>query len=169
MIAILLALWAASPLRLRSSLPQTPDTTLTRALGTPLLALRDSLFAVQGAGAAFRRDLEAASPDLVIARAQRVQESCARAVATVRSARTALTATTLPPRARPLATDLQRMLPQTQAELTRCQREFAPGVWYARADSLRAWGPSRLVLLDASVLRAVHATDLLRGALRYKS
>ena len=169
MIAILLALWAASPLRGRSSLPQTPDTTLTREIGAPLLALRDSLFAVQGTGAAFRRDLEAASADLVIARAQRVQESCARAIGTVRSAQAALTATTLPPRSRSLASDLQRLLPQTQAELARCQREFAPGAWYARADSLRAWGPSRLMQLDASVLRAVRATDRLRRALGYKS
>ena len=169
MIAILLALWAASPLRIRSSLPQAPDTTLTRELGAPLAALRDSLFAVQGSGAAFRRDLEAASPDLVIARAQRVQESCARAIATLRAAQTALTTTTLPPRSRPLATDLQRLLPPTQAELARCQRDFAPGAWYARADSLRAWGPSRLIQLDASVVRAVRATDRLRSALGYKS
>jgi hypothetical protein len=168
-IAILLALWAASPLPTRLSPPQIPDTTLTRELGAPLQALRDSLFAVQGAGAAFRRDLAAASPDLVIARAQRVQQSCARAIAALRAAQAALTTTTLPPRRRPPANDLQRMLPQTETELARCQREFAPGAWYARVDSLRAWGPSRLVQLDASLLRAVHATDRLRSVLGYKS
>lgn len=169
MIAILLTLWAASPPGTVSSVPQAPDTALNRQLGIPLVTLRDSLFAVQGSGAAFRRDLAAASPDLVIARARHVQEACGRAGAAVADAQRALVAATLPPRTRPRSVDLQRLLPQLQADLQRCEREFAPGAWYARVDSLRAWGPSRIVQLDASVRRAVVATDHLRAALGYKT
>jgi len=167
-IAILLALWAASPPGTPSSVSQTPDTALNRQLGIPLATLRDSLFAVQGSGAAFRRDLAVASPDLVIARARRVQESCAGAVVAVTAAQRALAATTLPPRTQPSSADFQRLLPKLQADLARCQREFAPGAWYARVDSLRAWGPSRTVQLDASVRHAVTATDNLRAVLGYK-
>ena len=168
MIAILLALWAASPPGPPSSVAQAPDSALNRQLGIPLVRLRDSLFAVQGSGAAFQRDLAAASPDLVIARARRVQETCTGALAAVGAARRALATTTLPPRTQPHAADLQRLLPQLQADLTRCQREFAPGLWYARVDSLRVWGPSRTVTLDASVRRAVDAADHLRAELGYK-
>jgi len=168
-IAILLALWAASPPGTPSPIPQAPDTTLNRQLGIPLATLRDSLFAVQGSGAAFRRDLAAASPDLVIARARRVQESCTRARAMILTTQRALAATKLPPRTQPRSADLQRVLPKLQADLARCEREFAPGARYARVDSLRAWGPSRTVQLDASVRRAVDATDHLRAMLGYKS
>jgi hypothetical protein len=168
-IAILLALWAASPPGPPPSVAQAPDTALDRQLGVPLARLRDSLFAVQGSGAAFRRDLAAASPDLVIARAQRVQESCTGALPAVAAAQRALAATTLPPRTAPRSADLQRLLPQLQADLARCQREFAPGVWYTRVDSLRAWGPSRTVKLDASLRRVVEITDHLRAVLGYKS
>jgi hypothetical protein len=167
-IAILLALWAAAPPGNAVSLAQTPDSVLNRQLGIPLVELRDSLFALQGSGQAFRRDLAAASPDLVIARAQRVQESCGSALAAVQATQRALTATTVPPRTRPRAADLQRLLLQLQADLSRCQREFAPGAWYTRVDSLRGWGPSRLAQLDVSLRRAVDATDHLRGALGYK-
>ena len=169
MIAILLALWAASPPGTPSSVAQTPDTALNRQLGVPLATLRDSLFAVQGSGAAFRRDLPAASPDLVISRARRVQESCTGALAAVAAAQRALATTTLPPRTAPRSADFQRLLPPLQAELARCQREFAPGVWYTRVDSLRSWGPSRTVKLDASLRRVVAATDHLRAVLGYKS
>lgn len=169
MIAILLALWAASPPGTPSSVRQAPDSALNRELGVPLATLRDSLFAIQGAGAAFRRDLTVASPDLVIARARRVQESCTRALPALAAAQRALAATALPPRTKPPSADLQRLLPKLQADLSRCQREFAPGAWYTRVDSLRAWGPSRLVQLDASVRRAVDATDRLRAVLGYKS
>ena len=169
MIAILVALWAASPPATPSSVSQAPDTALNRQLGIPLATLRDSLFAVQGSGEAFRRDLAVASPDLVIARARRVQESCAGAVVAVVAAQRALAATTLPPRSQPRSVDFRRLLPQLQADLARCQREFAPGVWYARVDSLRAWGPSRTVQLDTSVRRAVAATAHLRAVLGYKS
>ena len=169
MIAILLALWAASPPGTPSSVAQAPDSALQRQLGVPLARLRDSLFAVQGSSAGFRRDLAAASPDLVIARAGRVQETCTRALAAVGAAQRALGTTTLPPRIQPHAAALQRLLPHLQADLTRCQREFAPGLWYARVDSLRAWGPSRTVTLDASVRRVVNATDDLRAELGYKS
>jgi len=168
-IAILLALWAASPLGTPSSVAQTPDAALNRKLGIPLTTLRDSLFALQGSGAAFRRDLAGASPDLVIARARQVHESCTGALATIAATQLALAATPLPPRTQPRAADLQRLLPKLQADLERCQREFAPGTWYARVDSLRAWGPARTVQLDASVRRAVDATDHLRAALGYKS
>jgi hypothetical protein len=168
-IAILLALWAASPPGTPSSVSQTPDTALNRQLGIPLATLRDSLFAVQGSGAAFRRDLAVASPDLVIARARRVQESCAGAGVAVAAALRALAATTLPPRTQPRSADFQRLLPKLQADLARCQREFAPGAWYTRVDSLRAWGPSRTVQLDANVRHAVDATDHLRAVLGYKS
>ena len=169
MIAILLALWAAAPPGPRSSLQQTPDTTLTRELGKPLLTLRDSLFAVQGAGVDFRRDLAAASPDLVIARSRRVQESCTRTISALRAAQRALTTTTLPAHARAQAAGLQRLLPGLQADLARCQSEFEPGLWYSRVDSLRAWGPFRLSQLDASALRVIRATGTLRAALGYKS
>ena len=169
MIAILLALWAAAPPGTPSSVSQTPDTALNRQLGIPLATLRDSLFAVQGSGAAFRRDLAVASPDLVIARARRVQESCAGAGVAVAAAQRALAATTLPPRTQPRSADFQRVLPKLQADLARCQREFAPGGSYTRVDSLRAWGPSRTVQLDASVRHAVAATDHLRAVLGYKS
>jgi hypothetical protein len=169
MIAILLALWAASPPGTPASIAQEPDTAVQRHVGAPLVTLRDSLFAVQGAGAAFRRDLQTASPDLVIARARHVQESCARAVAAVAATQRALATAAVPPRTKPRLVDLQRELPKLQADLERCQREFAPGAWYARVDSLRAWGPSRTVQIDASVRRAVVATDHLRAALGYKS
>jgi len=168
-IAILLALWAASPPGKPSSVSQTPDTALNRQLGIPLATLRDSLFAVQGSGAAFRRDLAVASPDLVIARARQVQESCTRALATIAATQRALAATPLAPRTQPRSADLQRLLPKLQTDLARCSREFAPGAWYTRVDSLRAWGPARTVQLDASVRRAVDATDHLRAALGYKS
>jgi len=169
MIAMLLALWTAVPPIIPASVIQAPDSALNQQLGVPLATLRDSLFAVQGAGAAFQHDLAAASPDLVIARARRVQESCARALAAVAAAQRALAATGLPPRTQPPSAELRRRLPQLQADLVRCQREFAPGAAYARVDSLRAWGPSRLAQLDASVRRAVTATDHLRSALGYKS
>ena len=148
MVLELISAWAA--------LAQAPDSVAQARMGDAISQLRDSLSALQGASAAFSRDLPTSSRHIVLTRAADVRARCvgsATAAAQVDSvyARHASVLSrdpAMPP--------YRRELRSLQAELARCQDEWQTPYVAETADSLRAWGPHRLGRLDAAVRR--HST-----------
>lgn len=165
MIRTAFLLWAALA-------SQSPDSAARAALTRAIFTTRDSVRAVRRSAAAFRRDLGAASPDLVVARSQAVRSACAGAIPPATALDSLLSAQ---PRERgtPVATRarVERRLGDLRATLARCEKEFDPGYWYTRSDSLRAWGPYRLQQIE-NVLRAYEyeiQTYVAAIGLRYSS
>lgn len=122
---------------------QAPDTAVQARYGAAIRRVNDSLTALQGAVAMFQVDLVNASPDLVISRATRLRQHCN---GTWRETRRL---DSLPA----IGARLHREIAALRAELTRCDREFATGPWYRRADSVKAWAPFRLARLSDAVRR----------------
>jgi len=127
---------------------QVPDSSARARRLAALQAFDDSLTTVSSAASAFRADLAAASPDLVVSRAARMQRRCAAAgaegqrLATVDS----------------LDASLRRELGALRAALGQCVTDFATGSSHRGVDSLAAWGPYRLVRLDSAIRRYRMAT-----------
>ena len=122
---------------------QAPDTAAEARYSAAIRRVTDSLTALEGEAAKFQADLVHASPDLVIARAARLRQRCNGA----RSEAGRLDAVPA------LATGVRRELAALRAELTRCERDFATGPQYQRADSVKAWAPYRLARLGGAVRR----------------
>lgn len=122
---------------------QAPDTAAQARYGAAIRRVNDSLTALQGAAAMFQADLVNASPDLVISRATRLRQHCSG------TWREAGRLDSLPA----IGARLHREVAALRAELARCDREFATGPWYQRADSVKAWAPFRLARLGDAVRR----------------
>ena len=132
-----------------------PDTVLQARYEHTLNSVSDSLDVVRGAVAAFPIDLERVSPELVLARATRVRQSCRGAAQGLEQVSTLLAAGVYAPHAKVEQGRLQSGTTDLRRTLARCEREWdAPDPpTRAIADSLRAWGPYRGVRL-AEALRS---------------
>lgn len=134
--------------------PSTPpaDSAARARFVAALKTVDDSLMAVRSAAAEFRLDLAAASPDLVRARAARVQSRCAGARTAAAALDQQLTSQVYTPQARRAQESLRLELAPLTRALTRCTREWNPGSTVP-ADSLKSWGPYRGAQLAAAVQR----------------
>ena len=136
MAAALVVLWA-------TLVAQAPDTAMQARHGAAIRRVNDSLTALQGAAAMFQADLVNASPDLVISRATRLRQHCSG------TRGEAGRLDSLPA----IGVRMHREIAALRAQLARCDREFATGPWYQRADSVKAWAPFRLARLGDAVRR----------------
>jgi len=155
MLATLLGLWAALAV-------QAPDSAKTARYSADLRALDDSLGAVRGAAAQFRADLTYASPDLVIARAQRMRGRCLGGQAAAARLDSTLAAGPYLARAAHAEARLRRDLAAVRRALGECRRDFDTGLRYPAADSAKAWGPYRLSRLEAAIRVYTAAAQILR-------
>ena len=138
---------------------QTPDSTARAQMSDALVAMADSLTGLRGAAAQFVRDLESASPDLVLGRARTVLARC-----TAVSAAAAELDSVYARHATDIARDrgvtaFRGELRNLERELSRCEREWEVSSRPERVDSLRAWGPHRLSRLDDAVRRYQNAAS----------
>ncbi len=132
---------------------QAPDTVRQARYEHALGGVSDSLDVMRGAIAAFPIDLASASPDLVLARATRVRQSCHSAAAALDEVSTVLAGGVYVPHAKVEQLRLQNGTTDLRRTLTRCEREWAAPAppTRASADSLRAWGPYRGAHLDQAL------------------
>ena len=130
-----------------------PDTVRQARYERTLNGVSDSLDVVRGAIAAFPIDLASVSPDLVLARASRVRQSCHGAALGLEQVSTLLAAGVYLPHAKVEQGRLQSGTADLRHTLARCEREWAAPdpPTRASADSLRAWGPYRGARLNAAL------------------
>ena len=130
-----------------------PDTVRQARYQRTLSGVSDSLDVVRGAIAAFPIDLARVSPDLVLARAARVRQSCHGAALALEQVSTLLAAGVYVPLAKVEQGRLQSGTTDLRRTLGRCEREWAAPdpPTRASADSLRAWGPYRGARLDTAL------------------
>jgi hypothetical protein len=130
-----------------------PDTVRQARYERTLSTVSDSLDVVRGAVAAFPIDLTRVSPDLVLARAARVRQSCHGASLALEQVSTLLAGGVYVPHAKVEQGRLQSGTADLRRTLARCEREWAAPdpPTRASADSLRAWGPYRGARLDAAL------------------
>ena len=134
---------------LMTQAPQ-PDTVRQARYERTLSGVTDSLDVVRGAISAFRIDLDRVSPNLVLARASRVRESCHGAGAALQQVSTLLSQGVYVEHAKVEQARLGTGTSELRRALARCEREWAAPTPPTRAvaDSLRAWGPYRSARLD---------------------
>jgi len=136
------------------ALQAPPDSAARAMVYERLQVMTESVGALRGAAAHFRRDLDRASIQLVLARAGEVRSSCANARIAGDSLASPLAARTYTPsRGERDQRALMQELVALRRALQNCEREWdtRPGV--LRADSLRAWGPFRLNALETLMRR----------------
>ena len=130
---------------------QSPDSATKHRYLAALQAVDDSLSSVRAAGANFRADLAAASPELIVARSTRMRDRCAGARAALARLDTVL-AVAYSPRAGEPQRALRAESVVLAGTMRRCERDWNPAPRVA-ADSLRAWGPFRVEQLDRAMRR----------------
>lgn len=130
-----------------------PDSVRQARYERTLNGVTDSLDIVRGAIAGFPIDLAQVSPDLVLARASRVRQSCHGAALALDQVSTLLAAGVYVPHAKVEQGRLQSGTTDLRRTLARCEREWAAPDPPTRssADSLRAWGPYRGARLDGAL------------------
>jgi len=130
-----------------------PDSVRQARYERTLSGVSDSLDIVRGAIAGFPIDLARVSPDLVLARASRVRQSCHGAALALDQVSTLLAAGVYVPHAKVEQGRLQSGTTDLRRTLARCEREWAAPDPPTRtsADSLRAWGPYRGARLDGAL------------------
>jgi hypothetical protein len=130
-----------------------PDSVRQARYERTLSGVSDSLDIVRGAIAGFPIDLARVSPDLVLARASRVRQSCHGAALALDQVSTLLAAGVYVPHAKVEQGRLQSGTTDLRRTLGRCEREWAAPdpPTRASADSLRAWGPYRGARLDGAL------------------
>jgi hypothetical protein len=130
-----------------------PDSDARANAARQLRAVTDSITALRGAAARYRRDSDKASDHLMLTRANDVRAQCGGVLVAADSLAVLLNAHRYAPsRDDRLQRALQVDLATLRQSLRTCQREWDAGERRARADSIRAWGPFRLAALE-SVLR----------------
>src|SRR5581483_10839792 len=126
------------------AMAQTPDSAARAHSAALFHALTDSVSAVESSSAAFASDLESASPDLVVARSERLRTRCNGAAQIADSLAHSINGSAA-----------RRELARLKAALVRCDADFraAAPLTIARVDSLKGWGPHRLARLGAALRR----------------
>jgi hypothetical protein len=153
MIPFLLTGWALAT--------QSPDSAARAEVNGAVITMGDALAGLRGASAMFRRDLEHASPQLLVSRAGVVREQCdAVSAAGARFDSAYARNARVVSRDRGMA-DVRRELRALQQELARCDREWRVGYQPAQIDSVRAWGPYRLARIETAVRRYHEAAGRL--------
>jgi hypothetical protein len=129
------------------------DTVRQARYERTLSSVSDSLNVARGAIAAFPIDLDRVSPDLILARAARVRQSCHGTTLALEQLSTLLAAGVYVPHAKVEQGRLQSGTNDLRRTLARCEREWAAPDPPTRtgADSLRAWGPYRGARLDGAL------------------
>lgn len=141
---------------------QAPDSAATASLARVLKAVDDSLSNVRGVAANVRTDLSAASPALVRSRAARMSGRCEGARAALVQLESALVAV-YSARAAAAQRTLRGEAGQLTRTLERCAREWDATRPGADPDSLRAWGPHRLDLLEQQIRRYAERARVFRA------
>jgi hypothetical protein len=98
-------------------------------------------------------DLPIASSALVLARAQRLNRSCAAAGRATKALAALLAAGAFDARARAAQTRARHDLAGLASVLAKCERDYDVAAPKANADTLKAWGPFRLARLDLDLRR----------------
>ncbi|HEX4574838.1 MAG TPA: hypothetical protein VH158_06890 [Gemmatimonadales bacterium] len=141
---------------------QAPDSAPPTRYDAAFATFIDSLSAVDGAVAAFQADLGSASPDLVLARARRLELRCGAA----RRAGTALAGLLAGDASRPSPSSAERRarrdLDALERVLEKCERDYDIRSPSARPDTLKAWGPFRLNRLQGELRRYGSGVRLLQ-------
>ncbi|HEX4601897.1 MAG TPA: hypothetical protein VH116_10940, partial [Gemmatimonadales bacterium] len=103
---------------------QAPDTAPAARYDTALASFLDSLAAVDGAAAAFQADLGTASPDLVLARARRLELRCGAARHAGAVLAGALTGDAASASPSPAERRARRDLAALERVLEKCERDY---------------------------------------------
>lgn len=131
---------------------QSPDSVTKHRYLDALKAVDDSLLSIRSAGASFRSDLAAASPELIVARSVRMRDRCAGARAALARLDTVL-AVAYSPNAGQYQRALRVEGVTLAGTMSRCEREWDTTPRRSVPDSLRAWGPYRIEQLDVAMRR----------------
>lgn len=130
------------------SLQSTPDSAARFHMSQQLRVVSESLSALRGAAARYRRDADKASDHLMWTRAIEVRAGCTGTLAVADSLAVLLAARRYtPPRGESNQRALQADLATLRQALRACRRDWDASN-RARADSVRAWGPFRLTALE---------------------
>jgi len=164
-LALVLALAGA-----RTTFAQLPPLDSTQAhYRDRLIGLRDTVRSVGAAIVVFRRDLNTAGPETVVAKAGGLIRACELARAALLEAAPELNARAAPRGAGGAADTIQasaRRLARSLQDLCIAGLATAgPGV---RADSIRAWGPYRTAQLRLRLERFHSDLHQFAGAIRFK-
>jgi len=141
-----------------------PDSAARAQMTQRLRVVAESLGALRGAAAHFRRDLDKASDQLIRARAKQVRASCTNTLAVTDSLAVPLAAH----RYTPARGDVDQRALQTELTTLRralfiCRGEWDASLGHAHPDSLRAWGPFRLTSLEGLMRRYEQRAVRFRG------
>jgi hypothetical protein len=136
----------ATPLAAQATavLPDKPLDAPHAKAKTTLVALRDSLLAINSGLARLQRDYQQASPITLEARARVIQQACTGAGRTIpdaRSAAGALSASS--PSLRKVQADLVRGMERLQTALTGCDRQWGAMGQSGKGEEVRGYGQRR--------------------------
>lgn len=132
---------------------QTPQIDSTRVrYHDALVTLRDSLNGVIAATWAFNRDLQAAGPETVLARAAAVARRCRSAEGTIRRTEPVFRRTDQRS-ARSAASVLEALKGVTTSLRVSCRRGFDQPRDKVPADSVKAWGPYYARQMEEAIQR----------------
>lgn len=145
----------AAALAIPAALPaQDVDSAVIVRFREAVTVTSDTLDMLSGVAQAFRNDLATASPTLILARATAVQNACTSGASALRRLQGMLAARTVKPSAARTQAQLRATAEETAGTLERCARTWQPlPRTDDRADTLRAWGPSRVADLEKALRR----------------
>lgn len=132
---------------------QTTNVDSTRArYHDALVTLRDSLNGVVAATWSFNRDLQAAGPETVLARAAAVARRCRAAEGTIRRTEPVFRQAGRQA-ARAAANVMDQLRNVTTSLQSHCRRGFDHSRGTVPADSVRAWGPYYARQMEQAIQR----------------
>jgi len=133
-----------------------PDSATVESYRVVLFALRDTVSLVSARSAEFRRDLRTVGDGTVISRSQRLVAACEAARGALGDTRPKLAGLPTNVDSRPLRDSVLVATRNLSRSLdVECVRGLGPEGPGVRADTLRAWGPSRTAALG-QVITAYH-------------
>ena len=145
----------AAALAIPAALPaQDVDSTVIVRFREAVTITSDTIEMLQGVAQSFRNDLATASPNLILARATAVQNACTSGASALRRLQGMLAARTVKESAARVQAQFRGIAEETAGALDRCARAWQPlPRTDDRADTLRAWGPSRVADLEKTLRR----------------
>jgi hypothetical protein len=160
-----LPLWVVGAALAAQAPSAMPDSATRARFQVVIDSATNTLDPIRGAGAEFRTDLSSASPALVLARAGRVRRSCEAARVAVVRAHEFLGSRSFAQRTATQQAKLREAGAGLRRTLERCLGEWDPAPYTAqRADTLRAWGPYRVLQLDEALARYGAAVRVFQRA-----
>lgn len=161
-----LPLAAAAALTISPALTaQEADSAVIARFREAVTTTSDTLELLRGVAQAFRNDLATASPNLVLTRANQVQNACTNGASALRRLEGILAARTVKESVARIQAQFRGIAEETAGALDRCARAWQPlPRTDDRADTLRAWGPSRVADLERTLRRYDSARHAFWGA-----